>query len=433
MKALGLDIGTTTISAVVVEDRRVTASRTLPNGSFWTGTRPWEKLQDPEKIRETALKAVKTLLEDHPDVRAIGVTGQMHGIVYLDEGGTPVSPLYTWQDGRGDLPYEDGLSYAQYLSRLTGCPAATGFGFVTHFYNLKNGLVPENAKVFCTIHDYIAMLLAGKTAPVTDVSDAASFGLFRVAQREYDWQAIEKSGMDRTMVPPVANGPILGLYEGRIPVCAAIGDNQASFLGATSGTADGMVLNVGTGGQFSVYSQDYLACPGLETRPFPGKGFLLAGSSLCGGRAYALLEGFARDAVEAMTGLRKESCYGALDALLGEEKPEDIPVTVPLFQGTREDPTLRGSITGLTTENFTLRHLAWSMLEGMAKELHDLYLCYQSSGGEAKTLIGSGNGLRKNPCLQRCCREIFGMPLSMAQCQEEAAAGAALYALSTVE
>ena len=432
MKTLGLDIGTTTISAVVVEETRVIASKTLPNHSFLRGTHSWEKIQDPEMIRAIAQEAVEELLETHPDVAAIGVTGQMHGMLYLDAQGTPVSPLYTWQDGRGDLPFENGLTYAQTLSRLSGYLVSTGFGFVTHFYHVKNGFVPQKAAVFCTIHDYIAMILAGRTVPVTEPSDGASFGLFRVDAGAFDEAAIRRAGMDANLVPQLAQTPCVGFYKDK-PVCVAIGDNQASFLGATGGSTNAMVLNMGTGGQISVFTEEYLQCPGLETRPFPGGGYLLAGSSLCGGRAYALLEQFLAGAVEAVTGTG-QNCYDALDALLGSApKPQDLPCTAPLFQGTREDPTLRGSITGLTTENFTLRHLAWSMLEGMAAELHDLYLRYEAQGGKPLPLIGSGNGLRKNPYLQRCCEDLFGKPLTMSHCREEAATGAALYAVNGIQ
>ena len=56
-------------------------------------------------------------------------------------------------------------------------------------------------------------------------------------------------------------------------------------MGATDGDIHTMLVNVGTGSQFSVYTKDYMTCPGLETRPFPG-GYLLVGASLCGGRAY---------------------------------------------------------------------------------------------------------------------------------------------------
>ena len=106
MKALGLDIGTTTISAAVLEDSRLLTTLTKNNDSFITEAEPWEKLQDPRRIEAIALSMVEELFAQYPDIGKIGVTGQMHGIVYLDSGGVPVSPLYTWQDGRGDLPYK---------------------------------------------------------------------------------------------------------------------------------------------------------------------------------------------------------------------------------------------------------------------------------------------------------------------------------------
>lgn len=429
MKVLGLDIGTTTISAVVVEGTTVLDALTLPNGSFLPTPNSWEKIQDPAYIRGTALGAVDSLLEKHPDTARIGITGQMHGILYLDAGGVPVSPLYIWQDGRGDLDYEPGQTYASYLSSRTGFALSTGYGMVTHFYNLKNGLVPKNAAVFCTIHDYIAMLLAGLTRPVTDASDAASFGLFDVQAGRFSPAALALADIDPVMLPALAKSGALGSYQGKYPVYAAIGDNQASFLGACGGNTDCMLVNMGTGGQFSAYTREYLTCEGLETRPFPGGGYLLVGASLCGGRAYALLEGFLRSCAEAVTGQPQGNCYDAMATLLGNgEKPEDLPCVTPLFQGTRANPALRGSITGLSPENFTPRHLVWGMLEGMAQELNVMYRQYLAAGGTAAPLIGSGNGLRRNRWLQQAFREAFCQDLAMSQCLEEAACGAALYA-----
>lgn len=427
MLILGLDIGTTTISAVVTEQGQVLDSLTLPNGSFLPNRAPCEKVQDPQDIRATALRAVETLFDRWPDIQRIGLTGQMHGIVYLNAAGEPVSPLYTWQDGRGDQPCENGGTYAGRLSELTGYAVSTGYGMVTHFYNLQNGLVPETAVVFCTIHDYIAMVLTGNTTPVTDVSDAASLGLFRVEAGEFDLSALRRAEIDPAMLPRIAAAPLVGRYADRADVYAAIGDNQASFLGACGGQTDRMLINMGTGGQFSVYTRDPLSCPGLETRPFPGGGHLLVGASLCGGRAYALLETFFRMTARAM-GAEPESCYDGMAALLAQGKPEDLPVLTPLFQGTRQDPTLRGSITGLSTENLTPRHLTWAMLEGMAEELYQMYALYLRAGGKPVKLLGSGNGLRRNPWLQQCFSEKFGLPLQLSDCREEAATGAAAYA-----
>ena len=79
MKTLGLDIGTTTISAVVLENGAELDSLTLPNGGFLTGCAPWERIQDPLAIRATVMQAVEALFACYPDIRAIGVTA---GIVF---------------------------------------------------------------------------------------------------------------------------------------------------------------------------------------------------------------------------------------------------------------------------------------------------------------------------------------------------------------
>jgi sedoheptulokinase len=302
---------------------------------------------------------------------------------------------------------------------------------VTHAYNLEHGLVPDTAVKLCTIHDYLAMVLAGNTTPVTDPTDAASLGLYDLQQRCFDPVALKQAGLDPAMLPDIAADPYLGTGSLGIPVFNAIGDNQASFLGSTGGDLNCMLANVGTGSQFSVYTPKYMSCSGLETRPFPGGGYLLVGASLCGGRAYALLEKFFRQTVEMATGTAPDSCYDSMAALLaGSEKPADIPAVTPLFQGTRQDPSLRGHIDGLSTENLTPLHLIWGMMEGMAGELHDMYLLYRNAGGSDVSFIGSGNGLRKNKYLQKCFSDLFGQTLVMSDCNEEAATGAAQFAAS---
>lgn len=429
MKVLGLDIGTTTISAVVVENGTVLSSVTIQNESFLPSENAWEKIQDPEYIRNTSLQVVEDLLDRYPEVERIGITGQMHGIVYLNSKGEPVTPLYTWQDGRGDLIFNHDENYVSYLSKNTGYSLATGYGLVTHFYNLKNGLIPKDATVFCTIQDYVAMVLAGLKAPVIEASDAASFGIFCVERGMFDEAALEKVGISASMLPKLAVSPCIGTYSDKISIYVAIGDNQASFLGATRGKRDAMLVNVGTGSQFSVYTKEYMQCRGLETRPFPGGGYLLVGASLCGGHAYALLESFIRGIVEAVTGTAPDSCYDSMSCILESSlKPKDLPVTKPLFQGSREDPIIRGSIRNISTKNFSIKHFIWSLLEGMVTELFEMYEKYICSGGQVVLLVGSGNGLRKNVHLQKCFEEKFGQPIIMSNCNEEAAAGAALYA-----
>lgn len=165
MKALGLDLGTTSLSAVVLEtDSGVLAAKTVQNAAFLPGER-WERTQNAEEIYAAALPLVQELVCEHPEICAIGVTGQMHGIVYLDTDGRCLSPLYTWQDERAALPFNETESWAAHLSAVTGYPAAPGYGLATHYYNVHHGLVPETAACFCTIADFVAMRLAGRTSP----------------------------------------------------------------------------------------------------------------------------------------------------------------------------------------------------------------------------------------------------------------------------
>ena len=129
MKSLGIDIGTTTISAAVLEDGCLITSETCKNNSFLASTLPGERIQDAQLILDTALRTADMLFARYPDIERIGVTGQMHGILYLDGEGNAVSPLYTWQDARGDAPCEkstDGQSWTAYLNSETGLCCCDG-------------------------------------------------------------------------------------------------------------------------------------------------------------------------------------------------------------------------------------------------------------------------------------------------------------------
>lgn len=103
--SLGLDIGTTTISASVVDidKKKQIQAYTVANQSFIDTDEPFRKEQDAILIFTKIDKLLSEILLTYPEISKIGVTGQMHGIVYVDEKGNAVSPLYTWQDGRAAI------------------------------------------------------------------------------------------------------------------------------------------------------------------------------------------------------------------------------------------------------------------------------------------------------------------------------------------
>ena len=425
---LGMDIGTTTISAAVADPRRgrQLTSATIPNASGVSCPEESWHEQDPERIVSDAIRLAETLLEKHPGIGAIGITGQMHGIVYIDAEGRAVSNLITWQDCRAAERLPDGDSACERIYRQTGWNVPAGYGMASHYFNQLAGLVPEKAESFCTIMDYLAMRMTGRKTPIVHASNAAGFGLFDNVRCAFDPKAAEKLGIAMRTLPEVsAKSLCIGEFR-KIPVAIAIGDNQASFIGAVREEEEGLLVNFGTGSQISFVAKEGNCGDSLELRPFVGGRYLLSGSALCGGRAYALLERFFREYAEA-AGFSVDSHYAVLNRLAEEARREKtfLPVQTT-FCGTRKDPDLRGSILEIGEENFTPGQMARGFLTGMVREVYDLYVSGGHHGG--KVLIASGNAVQKNPVLQELLAEIFRMKLQIPLVREEAALGAAVFA-----
>lgn len=207
----------------------------------------------------------------------------MHGIVYTNTHGNAVSPLYTWQDTRAAAKMLDGKTYSEDIKEKTGYTVMPGYGFATHYYNRKNGLVPESAAYLCTIGDYAVMRMTGNTRPLIHASNAASLGFFDVKTGLFDREALKKIGIRADFLPEMAMGePVAGFYRG-IPVTVAIGDNQAAFFGSVRDEANDLSVNYGTGSQISLCVNADFPTPllPLELRPYVEGQALLNGSALC--------------------------------------------------------------------------------------------------------------------------------------------------------
>ena len=424
LKILGLDIGTTTISAVVTdaETGKILDSRTVKNDSVINGT----KRQKPEIIINTVLAVREELTKAHAPFTATGVTGQMHGILYLDKDGEAVSPLYTWQDESGNKPYKGG-TYASYLTQTTGHAMASGFGLVTHFVNTEENKVPEKAVTLSTIHDYLVMKLTGRKSPVMHSSDAASLGCFDLAKGDFDEEALAKIGIDRGFLPEVCTTcTVAGKDPDGVPVSVAIGDNQASVLGSVS-DENSILVNIGTGSQVSVITDTPKALSEGEARPLNDSRFILVGAPLCGGRSFALLHKFFSECVGIFGG-NKEDVYKNMDKI-AEMSPDEHTLTVDTrFCGTRKNPDIKGSVSGITESNFTPAELTRGFLYGMANELYTLFEGFDIKGN---VLVSSGNAVRKSSVLRHYLEELFGMKLSVPAHTEEASFGAAIFASVT--
>lgn len=430
----GIDIGTSTISGIIYDpETRDRRSVTRKNSSRLTSDNDWEDLQDPEIILSIVREILDDFLARYDHIRGIGITGQMHGILYVDGKGNSISPLYTWQDRRGDLLFQDGLSYANYLAQKTAYRVATGYGLVTHFYNLKNNLVPVGSHRICTIMDYIVMKLANNKVPVIDPSNAASLGFFDMKTSAFNSGALKKVSISQDILPGIVSSRLIaGYYKDGLFVSNAIGDNQAGFLGSVSDIEKSVLINIGTSSQISVYTDHYAKEYGLELRPFPGGGYLLVGSALSGGSSLEILRNFYMETLKMFGNKQDEEIdfYEALNSLeYSKEDLNELRVDV-FFRGTRMEPHKKGSIANISASNFTPANLTLGFLHGISRELLGFFeKIPENNKKQIQKLIGSGNAIRMNTLLCRILEDIFGRKMDIPDNSEQAAFGACLGAM----
>ena len=472
---LGIDIGTTKVAAVIVDaGGGVMASASRLHGADLPAT-----MGRSEQDVGVIFKAVRTVVCDLPadlrgKVQAVGVTGQMHGVVVLDPQGGALTPLITWQDGRC---LED--DFLRRLNAQVGRELRTGYGCATLAWLVAHGQMPAEAAGSCTVHDLLVAALCGASKPVTDPTDAASWGLFDLQRLDWDSLAVKAAGIPGFILPKVVPcGAEAGKVHSRaaeelgipggIPVASAIGDNQASLLATLKDPARELALTLGTGGQVSAvvsiggqasrqvglpYGPVWAPHDGspvrartslltYEYRPYPGGRMLVVAASLCGGAAWAWLA----DTVISWQSdlgfppMSRDEVFGRLNDLAlrtgqnsGQSiaKPQAELRVAPHFLGERYDASLRASISGIDLRNFDLGGLARALARGIIRNLKDM-LPPQVLEGRQR-IVGSGNALRRNAVLRQMVVEVFCLPLEMAEGLEEAATGAALNAAGLLE
>lgn len=443
MKFLGVDIGTTSLAVVVVDaaSGNVIARWTALHGADLVGEESFERMQDADVIWRKTQTLIADATARFTDIGGIGISGQMHGILYVDAKGRAVSPLYTWQDGRTAVASPAGHTFAQWFAQRTGYQTAAGWGLVTHAALAASGAIPTGAAALCTIGDYVTLCLTGRARPLLHPSQAASLGC-------WTGSGLDLAALARVQIPPqwlpdcsaIGSALAVGQTQDGIPVYTAIGDNQASFLGAVTQETTSLLVNIGTGAQVSLWSAEVPSevPAGWEVRPFVDGHYLLVGAVFNGGRAYATLERFFGRVIE-LFGTPQEhtaqhpaehNLYGAMTAALDSWTKTGAWLTVDTqFAGTRDNPGARGSISGIGEDNWTPEHLIAGVLQGMAQELHALVAQLPEKRRTALTqLVGAGNAIRRNPHLVNALAQAFSLPVCLPKHEEEAARGAALYA-----
>jgi sedoheptulokinase len=444
MATLGIDIGTSKTAAVVVRSGRVVARASCTHNAGTVSAEDGRAEQDPAALIDSAVAAVRELpLEARASVRAVGVTGQMHGVVLVDSHCAALGHLITWQDQR----CARDPRFLERLHKLTGHHLFTGYGCATLAWLAARRRIPATAVAASTIHDLAVAAMCGLARPVTDPTDAASWGLFDLRRLAWDTKAAARAGVPLRLLPELRScGALAGALtepwaerlglRPAIPVAVALGDNQASLVATLRKPQAELALTLGTGGQLSAVvgrlpaGNQWRTDARCEYRPYPGRRYLAVAASLCGGAAWAwLCERMVSWSREL--GLRtpdSEETYARLNEL-GLAASGRATVR-PHFLGERYDFALRGAIEGVELDGPSLGELARGLAFGIAESFRSRL----PSGILARRtrIVGSGNALRRNRLLQLAVQETFGLPLAMTGGVEEAATGAAIVAQGVV-
>ena len=440
--SLGIDIGTSKIAAVIMDSttRQILDCSSIKTEAEIAAVQAGFAEQDVEKIIQTLYKAVSYLSSDlRRKVTALGVTGQMHGVMLWN--GKTTSPLYTWQDKRAST-----TGMLEHIRKASGYESLQdGYGAVTLAWLAANEVL-SGWQYAATIHDYAVSRFCGLEHPVTDAADAASWGLFDIYSGRWDNKAIKRLKIPGKFFPEAvkcgsAAGNLsditaaeLGLPSG-IPVTVATGDNQAAILATSSDPARELYLTIGTGAQLSailsrseINSIDIPAS--AEIRPFNDDCFLVVAAALSGGQSMLwmidMLNSWMRDL--GLPELSRDELFTRLDKLAVQSADSSLDFK-PNFNGERHNPKLTGSIGSIRENNFSIANVFRSLAGGVLKNL--AAMMPEKVWQTKQCVVANGNAVRNLAIIKQLIPVVFGMPVRILNTSEEAASGAAILSIKS--
>lgn len=437
---LGIDVSTTAVKALLCEaDGAVRAVESTPL-SVETPRPLWSE-QDPAQWWRATLASLRAVLSSPEaqgrEVRAVGLTGQMHGLVLLDDAGAVVRPAILWNDQRTGAECDEireRMGGRDALVRLTGNDALTGFTAPKALWVRRHE--PEawsRARRILLPKDYVRFRLTGEYA--MDKADGSGTLLFDLGARDWSNEVLSRLEIPRAWLPPTFEGPEItgrvtedvaretGLKAG-LPVMAGGGDQAAGAVG-TGAVAPGVLsLTLGTSGVL------FATTPGPLVEPH---GRLHAFCHAAPGLWHFM--GVTLAAAGSLQWYRDTLAPGEpFDALVreAEEAPagsEGLLFT-PYLSGERTpypDPLVRASFVGLTTRH-RRAHMTRAVLEGVACSMRDCFDLLRAAGLANASQVRIAGGGARSALWRRIIASVLDLEVVTVNAAEGAAYGAALLA-----
>lgn len=439
MYFLGIDTSTTGSKALLVDDRgNVIGTASSPH--TLNTPRPLWSEQDPQEWWVAVAASIRQVLAQSgvsaSEVAAVGLTGQMHGLVLLDEAGRVLRPAILWNDQRTQAQCDEihQLYGREAFIQTTGNVALTGFTAPKILWVKENEPeIYQKARHVLLPKDYIRYCLTGEYA--MDKADGAGTVLFDLQARDWSPKVLEKLGIDPAWMPPTFEGCAFtgevtaeaaaktGLKAGT-PVAAGGGDQAAQAVGTGVVEAGVAALTVGTSGVVFAATPRAIIEPEGRLHAFchavPGMWHLMGVMLSAAGS----LQWF-RDSLAADLGF-EELLQNAEGSPAGCEGLQFLPY----LSGERTphpDPLARGAFIGLTLRH-NRGHMTRAVLEGVAYGLKDSFTLIQNAGLETITQVRVSGGGAKSPLWRQILADTLEAELVTVNTTEGAAFGAALLA-----
>lgn len=414
---LSIDLGTSSVKVGVFASDTLTLVRQATAVYPLHHPQPNFAEQDPKAWWLAVITAVSqaTATLDKTKIKAIGLDGQMHGLVCLGKDHQPILPAIIWADGRSEAEVKQ-LAEAGFTAVLPGAPA-TGFSASSVLWLKHNQpAILDQTRTILLPKDYIRLRLTGTVA--SEPSDAASTWLFDVQKNEWAEDVAAFCGLSPHQLPPIlASGEIAGLLREEtavqlnlppnLPVITGAADLAAQMLGHGITQPSQTFVTVGSGGQVVVPQTSFAQNPPSGTYSFPHclpnrwytqAAILSAGLSLQWLRdilqlsqqanAYATLSNMAASVPAGADGII------FLPYLSGERTPHQNPQASALFFGLRA--------------HHTTAHLARAVMEGVCFALLDCLNLFEQKGNAPIVLSG---GIVQSDVWCQTAAEVWQRPL----------------------
>ena len=445
---IGVDIGTSGTKTVLFDEKGNAVSSFLVEYPLYQPKIGWAE-QDPEDWWNATYTSINNVIKQSgvnpADIKGIGLSGQMHGLVMLDKDGNVLRKSIIWCDQRTTAEADELTEKVgkERLVEITGNPALTGFTAAKILWVQKNEpeLYAKTAKILLP-KDYIRYKLTGEYA--TEVSDASGMQLMDIKNRCWSDEVLEKLNIEKNLLGKMYEScevtgkvhqeaaKLTGLNEGTIVVGGA-GDQAAGAVGNGIVKTGIVSSTIGTSGvvfahmdniQIDKEGRVHTLCHAV-----PGKWHVMGVTQGAGLSLKWYRDNFCHAEMDAADGMGVDPYY-----LMDKQAEKIAPgceglIYLPYLMGERSphnDPNAKGVFFGLSAKH-TKYDMLRAVMEGVSYSLNDCMSVIKEMGIDASEVRASGGG-GKSKLWRQMQADMFGCDINTINVSEGPALGVALLA-----